>query len=274
VTGGAGHRSLAAPAYIALALWAGCGTTSAEAPRPVAAPPGQDSPPVPGWADQTQTLVDAGCKCPDEACLKRTRAALDALDASNGGRSEAPVEVHAAHRRFDICYREGTFDFARDVEHVTRALCGCADTGCVKRALAEAGRVKDKYKDVAAPEREAPPIIKLQADFDRCRAERIVEGAAWVPEVESLADTMCACADSTCVKSATLRMAVRQMGTLIVDVDEEARARMSRAYTRMCECALRTGVVGSSGAADCRVNVGGPPEAPEVNAHARVRFTR
>jgi hypothetical protein len=186
--------------------------------------------------------------------LSQTRSSFDALYARYGGSDEAPLEVHAARGRFDACYRRGTFDHVRDVELATKQLCACSDVKCVKRALAESERVTNKYQSAATDPKDADKLQKLQAQFDKCRAERVVDGAAWLVEMESLADAACACADQACAVSASLRLAERLGGTIVENLDGEAAARLNEAYGRMCKCSIKAGLVGASGSAQCHVS--------------------
>jgi len=136
--------------------WWGCSTTRSEAP--VASGSSAQQPP---WWQDARTLADQGCTCGDEPCLTRTRAALVALEDQHGGMDEAPPEVHEAHARFDACYRNGTFDLVRDLEHAKNALCGCGDAGCAKLALAEVTHARDKYKGVVPDPQAVEPVAKL-----------------------------------------------------------------------------------------------------------------
>jgi hypothetical protein len=247
----------AALAWLAL-LAAGCAAPVASAPTAA---------PVPeSWASQAEALEASGCKCTTQACFEQTRAGFDGLAAKNGGPDEAPIEAHAARGRFDACYRLGTFDQVRDVELATKAMCACADVKCVKRALAESDRVTKKYASAIPNEKDAEALGRLQADYDKCRAERVVAAAAWLTEVESLADATCACTDPSCIRSVGLRMAIRQRGTLVLGQDLETTARLTQTYDRMCKCAVKTGLVGGATSSQCHVD--------DQGMKARVEYRR
>ena len=229
--------------------WWGCSTTRSEAP--VASGSSAQQPP---WWQDARTLADQGCTCGDEPCLTRTRAALVALEDQHGGMDEAPPEVHEAHARFDACYRNGTFDLVRDLEHAKNALCGCGDAGCAKLALAEVTHARDKYKGVVPDPQAVEPVAKLTAALDACLAEKVVDGPAWADELSSIAKQVCACKDQDCVNGATGRVLARLRGVLIVQNDAGSEQRINDAYERMCKCGVATVVEGLLPGATATVN--------------------
>jgi hypothetical protein len=220
-------------------LLVSCGPKSLETNPPLAEP--SDAP----WVAEHRELVDAGCACETSDCFEEARAKIDALVAEHGGLDESPADVHVAHGEFAQCYQGGTSDPVRDLGAVAHRMCGCATEGCVKQSMIARLKFEDKYGAVG----DNKELAELDAQYSRCKDERIVSGNALAGHFESVMSVVCSCAASD--KCGTRLTDLPPMPAAVLITERSAHEhRITRATEQICNCAKNGGLAGTYGGFD------------------------
>ena len=191
----------------------------------------------PAWATDYERRATEGCACGDAACLDRTHGELSALLAKHGGIDDAPPIVHAAHGKFDRCWRDGTHDLERDLEHAAQRVCTCTTSECLRLAKIElAGLVDGKYRENLEAELQAhPKAAAATARAAACLEKVTMPAADALAMMDQLTGAMCTCTDFACVQ-AVFKQRVSAMGHYL-EIDPAVDADQVRDFTtRFCGC--------------------------------------
>lgn len=194
------------------------------------------------WVKEHRELVVAGCECESSACLEEAKAKIAALEAEHGGLDESPADVHNAHGEFEQCYQSGTRDPQRDLNAVTRRMCGCADAGCVKQTMIARLKFEDKYGAVSADSE----LGKLDAEYNRCKDDRIIDGDKLAAHYERIMATTCACAAGKGC-GVTLTDLPPMPAAVVINNLDAHQHRIDTATERICNCAKNAGLLGTYG---------------------------
>jgi hypothetical protein len=171
----------------------GCGSRQPPSPNEVIEPD-------PAWAKNYEQRASDGCACTDPGCLDRVHRELAAVEAQHGGMDEAPPAVQRAHGQFDDCWRVGTRDEGRDLDHAAALICGCADETCLRGAKIELLHLADKYtvSDVHELAARSPAAAAALDRSARCLADVTISATDYVAKLEQLTAELCGCKDASC----------------------------------------------------------------------------
>lgn len=195
------------------------------------------------WVKEHRELVRAGCQCDDSGCLEDAKTKIFALEAEHGGLDNSPADVHNAHGEFEQCYQSGTRDPARDLHAVVRRMCGCTTEACVKQSMIARLKFGDKYGTID-PSTE---LGKLDAEYDRCKDERITSGEKLAAHYEKIVTAVCGCAANKSCGTALTDLPPMPSALMVTGRTTAHDERIETATERICNCAQNAGLPGSYG---------------------------
>jgi len=223
-------------AAIVLSVGVSCGPNTLATNPPLAE--SSDEP----WVAEHRELVRSGCECASSSCFEEAKAKIAALVAEHGGLDESPADVHNAHGEFEQCYQSGTRDPVRDLKALVRRLCGCTTEACVKQSNIAHLEFEDKYGAVDA----TGELGKLDAEYARCKSERIISGEKLAAHFETVMTTVCTCAARN--KCGTLLTDLPPMPAAVMVTELGAyEHRIAQATERTCNCAQNANMFGTYG---------------------------
>lgn len=198
------------------------------------------------WVARHRELVTDACACGDSACLEELKARIDALVAEHGGLDNSPAEVHVAHGELEQCYQAGTRDPVRDLEVVVRKLCGCATEACVKQAMIARLEYSDKYGSPAKGDVSSDKLAGLEAEYARCKSDKIISGDELATHYEKIRATVCACAANNACGTRLTDLPPMPTAVMVTELSAH-EVRIARATELICTCATNAKMTGTYG---------------------------
>jgi hypothetical protein len=164
------------------------------------AEPSEEEPP---WVKDYERIAREACACPDdEDCLNDAHARAVAMEDAHGGIDDAPPSVQIAHGELDKCWREGTYDLARDVTSAVDAVCACSESACIDLYRLDVIHISQKYKvDLSSPDALDPASRESVARASACIAKVSIPAEEYLSAYQGRADAVCKCETRHCAET-------------------------------------------------------------------------
>lgn len=199
----------------------------------------QPTEPDPPWVAEYQTVAKAGCDCKSETCLSEAKQKLDKSLADHGGFDEVPISVHEAHNKFDVCWRAGTTDLARDLAKHADAICRCSDSACVQAFREGMVMLEDKYSTNFEPplrEKLDQEILKELDRGEQCFGALSIPGKEYAAYMQQSSDAVCACGELECMQKVLQERLAKFKGRFFVDSLPEFQSELDASNSKYCGC--------------------------------------